>query len=542
MSENAGPSDEELAERTREGNADAYAQLWKRHAHVGRVAANQFRSVDDPDDMVSEAYLRIYRAMQNGGGPTGAFRPYLYRTIRNIALDWTRLDRGQPLDTVAEFESSHPGPEDVVATRTVTARAFRTLPERWQTILWYTEVEGMPLADAAQYLGITANAAGVLAHRARAGLKKAWLQAHVNDRNVPPECQWATDRMGASAQSALAAADRHRFDAHIANCARCAIVWEEIDDLGSKLAVVLFPLVLGGAAGAGMLASLTNERAISAAPSPPQPRVARATIGLAVAVGMAAIVATAFALPALLTPTTAGITAEQHPSAAPPTPSETRPAPSPTPTSTPTPTPTPPSAGPPPVRTVPPPAPPESPGPDVTAPAAPTVDPIIGPFRYLPVLSGTAEPGALVTILRDGTSIGTMTAPGGAWTFDIPDPQADGTTMAALQTDTAGNVSPISAPTAPIVFTRPSVVVPLTVPSTGGATSVTVELSGEDGASVEILIDGTPTGNIHVLGGTPIVRVTPPLADGIHTIAVRYIEPGGGRVGSVVIVELAIVP
>ncbi|GMA95060.1 hypothetical protein GCM10025881_18840 [Pseudolysinimonas kribbensis] len=91
------------------------------------------------------------------------------------------------IDDVAErIPSDLPDIETATLENTITVRAFRTLPERWQTILWYTEVEGMEPAEAAPYLGLTANGAAALAYRARDGLKKAWLQAHVSDVRVPP--------------------------------------------------------------------------------------------------------------------------------------------------------------------------------------------------------------------------------------------------------------------------------------------------------------------------------------------------------------------
>jgi hypothetical protein len=146
--------------------------------------------------------------------------------------------------------------------------------------------------------------------------------------------------------------------------------------------------------------------------------------------------------------------------------------------------------------------------------------------------------------LRDdsGAVVGTATADGaGAWSIPLPDPGRDGTTLTATQQDAVGNLSSASTPTAPIDFQRPTIVAPAggTTVSPDG-TAVTVEISGTAGQNVQILIDGTWTGNTHTLESTPISRVTPPLASGTHTLAVRYYDPATGRIGSLASITVAV--
>jgi RNA polymerase sigma factor (sigma-70 family) len=248
-------SDAELIERARSGDSRAFGELWHRHYRSAARVARQFTSSIDADDLVSEAYARIYQRVLAGGGPTGAFRPYLYTTIRNLASSWGAASRDVQVDIIEDFEDDRI-PDDPAAwalDRTLTARAFRSLPERWQTVLWYTEVEGMDPHEVAPIMGMTANGVAALSYRAREGLRKAWLQAHVSDATASGECQWAMSRFGEHARDALSARDRERLTAHLAGCAKCTIVAEEVDEVGSHLAMVMLPLVLGGVAGGTLL-------------------------------------------------------------------------------------------------------------------------------------------------------------------------------------------------------------------------------------------------------------------------------------------------
>ena len=261
MSENEGPepttSDESLVERTRSGDQRAFAELWRRHYRSGARVARQFTSSIDADDLVSEAYTRIYQRVLAGGGPTGAFRPYLYTTIRNLAATWGAKSRDVQVDDIADFEDPDTidDPAALALDRTLTARAFRSLPDRWQSVLWYTEVEGMDPHEVAPILGMTANGVAALSYRAREGLRKAWLQAHINDASASGECQWTISRVGEHARRGLSARDQERMTFHLATCAKCSIISEEVDEVGSRLALVMLPILLGGVAGGAMLAT-----------------------------------------------------------------------------------------------------------------------------------------------------------------------------------------------------------------------------------------------------------------------------------------------
>ncbi|MBG6055980.1 RNA polymerase sigma factor (sigma-70 family) [Salinibacterium sp. CAN_S4] len=265
----AGPttSDQALVEQTREGDQRAFAELWRRHFRSGARVARQFTSSIDSDDLVSEAYTRIYQRILAGGGPTGAFRPYLYTTIRNLASTWGAASRDVQVDDIADFEdpATIDDPAAIALDRTLTARAFRSLPERWQSVLWYTEVEGMDPHEVAPVLGMTANGVAALSYRAREGLRKAWLQAHINDATASGACQWTISRIGEHARKGLTARDSDRLDAHLLACAKCAIISEEVDEVGSRLAFVMLPILLGGVAGGAMLASYGSAGSAMAA-------------------------------------------------------------------------------------------------------------------------------------------------------------------------------------------------------------------------------------------------------------------------------------
>jgi len=239
-------ADSALIERTRRGDRSAYGELWQRHSGSARTVARSFSTLD-PDDLVAESFTRIYDAILAGGGPTGAFRPYLFTTIRNTASSWGRARRETNLETLESFEdpaTSESASLDAL-DRSTTAQAFRSLPTRWQEVLWYTEVEGMSPQQVAPLVAMSANATAALAYRAREGLRQAWIQAHLRNAANEPECRWTIDRLGSYTRGRLRGRETARVEAHLDDCARCTIVAAEAREVGSRLALVLLPLTAG---------------------------------------------------------------------------------------------------------------------------------------------------------------------------------------------------------------------------------------------------------------------------------------------------------
>ena len=153
-----GPSDANLIASVRSGEVDAYGSLYARHVAAAHNLARQLaRSPAEADDLVSEAFAKVLDIMRSGGGPDSAFRAYLLTAMRHVAYDRTRRDRR--LELTEDIEAAGANPERISEPfrdtavagleRSLAAQAFARLPERWQAVLWHTEIEGQaPAADS----------------------------------------------------------------------------------------------------------------------------------------------------------------------------------------------------------------------------------------------------------------------------------------------------------------------------------------------------------------------------------------------------------
>ncbi len=258
LSENELVSDATLVDRARDGDSLAFGELWSRHYASGMHAARSVTNSIDADDLVQEAFTRIVQALQRGGGPQGAFRSYLFTSIRHTAASWgrARTDTAvEDMDDVVDAASTE-AETDAAIDRGLTHTAFRSLPTRWQEVLWYTEVEQMKPAQAAPLLGMKASAVAQLALRAREGLREAWITAHLKSLDDGSMCQWTIERLASYTRHSTSARDTSKIDAHLATCTRCIIVAGEAERVSSRLALILLPLALGATGATSYLATL----------------------------------------------------------------------------------------------------------------------------------------------------------------------------------------------------------------------------------------------------------------------------------------------
>ncbi|MGH3241161.1 MAG: sigma-70 family RNA polymerase sigma factor, partial [Spirillospora sp.] len=251
------PSDAELIARVRAGDVSAYGTLYERHLAAARGLAHHLAGHDVADDAVQDAFTKVLKILKTGGGPDAGFRPYLLTVVRRTVYDRHRADkRVQHTDTIESFDPGVPFDDPAVREQehSMIARAFRSLPERWQTALWHTEVEGAKPADVAPLLGLTANAAAALAYRAREGLRQAYLQMHLDTVAADAACRPSLEKLGSYVRGGLAERESRKVKRHLRSCKSCKGVHAELANLNTALRDVLGPLVLG-AATSGYLAS-----------------------------------------------------------------------------------------------------------------------------------------------------------------------------------------------------------------------------------------------------------------------------------------------
>ncbi|MCT7356245.1 sigma-70 family RNA polymerase sigma factor, partial [Streptomyces sp. 15-116A] len=271
------PSDAELIARMRSGDDTAYEELYRRHSQaVRRYARTCCRDAHTAEDLTAEVFARMLQAVRGGSGPEHAVRAYLLTSVRRVAATWTQsAKREQLVDDFAVFATQAARVSDASDTdtldlgadvramheaeRSLAMQAFRSLPERWQAVLWHTEVEDESPSEVATLFGLDANGTRVLASRAREGLKQAYLQAHVSSALThDAECARYADQLGTYARGRLRTRAERGLRKHLEECAKCRLAAAQIEEVASGIPAFVPVAVIGwfGTAGYAKVAGL----------------------------------------------------------------------------------------------------------------------------------------------------------------------------------------------------------------------------------------------------------------------------------------------
>lgn len=180
-------SDHELVTLTKGGDSRAFGQLVVRHQRrIFRLAFHLLRSVSEAEDVMQEAFVRAYQAIDRFDGRSEPYT-WLYRITVNLSLNAIRARKSKsktaPLEdpgVIAGLVDAGPHANPATATQDrQLARALgegiESLSDSLRTTLILVCVDGMPQDQAAAVLGCPEGTVAWRVHEARRRLR-AYLQ------------------------------------------------------------------------------------------------------------------------------------------------------------------------------------------------------------------------------------------------------------------------------------------------------------------------------------------------------------------------------
>ena len=174
--------DNQLVERAKEGDVDAFGELYQRtHRRIYQYIRQMVPTPEDAEDLMQEVYLRAWSGLK-GLHAAEAFWVWLHRIARNTVLDSRKRKQLNTVSLESTFTDDEDdkaesmevadwsdNPEQIVlseATQEAVRRAVRSLPEHHREVVTMYHLEDMEVSDIARVLGGPRNT--VLSRLARA--------------------------------------------------------------------------------------------------------------------------------------------------------------------------------------------------------------------------------------------------------------------------------------------------------------------------------------------------------------------------------------
>jgi RNA polymerase sigma-70 factor (ECF subfamily) len=180
-------TDEDLIRRVRHYDTMAFEALVYRYQKPAlRVAHRCVGQQAEAEDMVQEAFLRIYRHVRQYDPEAASFKTWFFSILVNLCRNAVRRNRAFSFTELPRDAPAAGDPEDNLARgeeRASLAAAVARLPPNQRMALILRHYEGFSYSEAAAALGLSARAFGSLLARAQRSLRRELAGREKNFRS-----------------------------------------------------------------------------------------------------------------------------------------------------------------------------------------------------------------------------------------------------------------------------------------------------------------------------------------------------------------------
>ena len=181
-------ADEQLTERMRQDDVDAYRTLVERNIdRAYGLALRILGNAADAEDVTQDAFVKAWMHRRSWQAGRAKFSTWLYRVIVNRCIDLKRAPKGVWIEDVPEPMDESEDAGDMLHKRQVFGRldeALAKLPGQQKIVLILSYHEELGNGEIAELLGTTVGAVESLLKRGRRRLRELMRRSEADVRRV----------------------------------------------------------------------------------------------------------------------------------------------------------------------------------------------------------------------------------------------------------------------------------------------------------------------------------------------------------------------
>ncbi|WP_297579699.1 RNA polymerase sigma factor [Roseibium sp.] len=169
-------SDDDLLALIAKDREDAFQTLVERHVDRGyAVAFRILRNGPDAEDVVQDAFLRVWTRREMWQSGRAKFSTWLFRVVSNRCIDFLRKPRAETVDELPELEDDACDQCQDLERQEATElleQAMMKLPDQQRIALVFSYNENMSNGEIAEIMDTTVSAVESLLKRGRQKLRE----------------------------------------------------------------------------------------------------------------------------------------------------------------------------------------------------------------------------------------------------------------------------------------------------------------------------------------------------------------------------------
>ncbi|WP_068777875.1 RNA polymerase sigma factor [Paenibacillus sp. FJAT-26967] len=183
-------TDEQLVERVRQGDAEAYRYLVDRHkSYVYTLIFRMVNQRETAEDLSQDVFLKLFRSLSHFRGES-KFTTWLYRMTVNLVTDYLRAQRRRPvvplldrLKTWLVDRRTEPEEQAIRHEESDTLhRMLAELPEKYRLVMYLYHFKQLSYQEIADVTDLPLKTIETRLYRGKAMLKQKWLGVYPDAR------------------------------------------------------------------------------------------------------------------------------------------------------------------------------------------------------------------------------------------------------------------------------------------------------------------------------------------------------------------------
>jgi RNA polymerase sigma factor (sigma-70 family) len=185
-------TDEQLIDRVRQGQSDAYRVLVERHkSYIYTLVYRMVGHKETAEDLTQEVFVKLFRNLSYFRGDA-KFTTWLYRMTTNLVTDYRRSQKRRPYEALLDkmkgwLSDAREQPEEKALLKDEQQRMqalLSELPDKYRLIMYLFHYKQLSYQEMFVVTGLPVKTLETRLYRGKAMLKEKWLEVNPHESEI----------------------------------------------------------------------------------------------------------------------------------------------------------------------------------------------------------------------------------------------------------------------------------------------------------------------------------------------------------------------